>query len=556
PRADAAGIVTHAWMGLDAIDRVQDPQLHALLDAHRDQVRAGAEFPDGGYWTRAQGTPGGDYGEEAHWQRFVDAYTAQIRNDPACGDLTDPNGPCAPTIAHLMGAAAHGMGDEVWDWLFEPNGPGFDESYLPPDFTPFVGPGGLELQLDIVAIARHGRPTGPTPAIPDPAKIDAAFAAVGRGDIDPSSFDVGEGFLDVERAAEAFWAPRHIDALERAMPWTSYNMTRTGGGVDFAARAISGYFETIWANLLGQPHTTHVAATAPYDGQRNVPYAGWTGNYSPGSNAGNSGGLTRIAAALSSALPYHALAGQGSQPSELPAGSLRLRDLTSGQLVPARAGYPRIVPYNPEAGEHVIAFQPAADLQPCRWYRVETTTALVDAQAQSVAPAQWQFRTSGCTPPQLKLPVHGTVHCDASGSARFTRIGDQANVRLALTNCSGGQDGTPQHRKATMNIASGRVHVQLSLPTSSCSELTEPTAPSSLTGTVRWYDAAGRTIGMSRVAPQAFDTRGAVVRLAGAFVLDRMAVRWTPDVTGCTGSTATETVPLTAGHVTVFPQFA
>jgi hypothetical protein len=547
--ADAAGIVTHAWMGLDAVGLVQDAQLHALLDAHRDQVRAGAEFPDGGYWTRSQGTPGGDYGEEAHWQRFVDAYTAQIRNDAACGDLTDPSGPCAATVAHLMGAAAHGMGDEVWDWLFEPNGPGFDESYLPAEFTPFVGPGGLELQLDLVAIARHGRPTGPTPPIPDPAKIDAAFAAVGRGDIDPATFADGEGFLDVERGAEAFWAPRHIDAMERAMPWTSFNMTRTGGGVDFAARAIAGYFDTIWSNLLGRSATTHVTATAPYDGQRNVPYVGWTGNYSPGSNDGNSGGLTRIAAALSSALPYHPQAGTGSQPSELPVDSLRLRDLTTNELVPARSGYPRIVPYNPEAGEHVIAFQPAGDLQPCRWYRVETTTTLVDAQAQAVTPAQWRFRTSGCT---SKLAVHGTVFCDAAGTAKFTPVGTRADVKLALTDCSGGQDGNPLQRNAAMNVASGWAHVQLTLPAAACTELTAPTAPSSLTGTVRWYDAAGRAVGTSTVAPQAFDTRGATVRLRGAFTLERMALRWTGS---CTGSAAGQTVPLTAGHVTVFPQF-
>src|SRR4051812_30542607 len=183
PPAGAAGIVTHAWMALDAVDHVGDPDLHALLDAHRDQVRAGAEFPDGGYGTRALGTPGGDYGEEAHWQRFIDAYIDQIRADPTCGDLRSPTGPCAAEIAHAFGAAGHGMGDEVWDWLFEPNGPGFDEQYIPPEWAAVVGPGGLEAQLDVEVIARHGRPTGSTPAIPDPARIGAAFTAIGRGDI-------------------------------------------------------------------------------------------------------------------------------------------------------------------------------------------------------------------------------------------------------------------------------------------------------------------------------------------------------------------------------------
>ena len=163
--------------------------------------------------------------------------------------------------------------------------------------------------MDLVAIMQHGRPTGPTPELPDPAKIMGAFASIGRSDIAAAALPVGESFLEIEMQAEAFWAPQHIDALERAMPWTSAHMTSVAGGVDFAARAIAGYFDTIWAKLQGKPIATRVAAMAPYPGQVDVPATGWSGNYSPGSNPGNKGGLTRIAAVLSSALPYHALAG-------------------------------------------------------------------------------------------------------------------------------------------------------------------------------------------------------------------------------------------------------
>src|SRR6185503_9946479 len=113
----------------------------------------------------------------------------------------------------------------------------------------------------------------------------------------------------------------------------------------------------------------------------------------------------RIAAALSSALPYHPLANFGSIPSELPVDALRLRDLETGLLVARKGSYPRIVPYNPEAGEHVIAFQPAGDLEPCRWYEAETTDVLVDARQQPVAPAAWRFRTSGCDRPTVSHPI-------------------------------------------------------------------------------------------------------------------------------------------------------
>jgi hypothetical protein len=556
--AHAAGIVTHAWMGLAAIDRVQPPALRELLDQHREQVRAGAEFPDGGYWTRSIGTPGGDYGEEAHWQRFIDAYAAQIRQDPGCAPLDDPNGPCAAEIAHLMGAAAHGMGDEVWDWLFEPNGPGFGESYLPPDFEPFVGPGGLELQLDIVAVARHGRPTGPTPPIPSPARIGAAFAAVGRGDIDPAAFQAGDDFLELERRAEAIWAPQHIDALERAMPWTSAHVVDAAGGVDFGAEAVAAYYETLWSVLHGDVPPTRVSATAPYDGQVNVPATGWVGSYSAGSNPGNRGGLTRIAAALSSALPYRPQAGHGSLPNALPAESLRLRDTETGALVPAASGYPRIVPYNPEAGEHMIAFQPATDLAPCRWYQVETTETLVDAHQHPVTPATWRFQTSGCDRTAAPRPIVGTLTCDAAGSFTF-RTGRNAaapargRVAATLTNCAGGQNGA-QRARAALPIARGEVDLDLVLAGPSCAELTAPSGPATLRGRVRWFDAEGKPVGVTALRDRDFDVRGDVVTVkprTRVFPAHALALRLAPTAAGCTAGPVA--LPIANGKVTAWP---
>ena len=71
-----------------------------------------------------------------------------------------------------------------------------------------------------------------------------------------------------------------------------------------------------------------------------------------------------------------------------------LRDARTGDVVPAIAGYPKIVPYTPDAGEHLVDIQPAADLLPCRWYRVEITDALKDARGESVHPYAWRFRTA------------------------------------------------------------------------------------------------------------------------------------------------------------------
>ena len=97
---------------------------------------------------------------------------------------------------------------------------------------------------------------------------------------------------------------------------------------------------------------------------------------------------------MSYSLPYVAAGSSGHTPAPLPAGAMVLREARTGAVVPTMAGYPRIVPYNPDTGEHLVDLQPAADLLPCRWYRVEVTDRLIDAAGQPVRPHSWRFRTA------------------------------------------------------------------------------------------------------------------------------------------------------------------
>jgi hypothetical protein len=415
-RADAAGIVTHAWMAETAVDATRDPGLRALLAAHADQVRAGAEFPDGGYLAARLGIPGGGYGEEAHWQRFVDAYLARIRSRTDCGALTDPAGPCAPVVAHLLGVAAHGMGDEVWDWLFEPNAPDLDEQFIPPELAAVVGPGGIEIQMDVIAIVDHARPTGPTPPLPSEADVLAAFAAVGRPDVTPLALAVGDLGLELLRGAQALGGPLYADRIRAAMPWTSSHIVSANGGVDFAARTIASYWDDLWLRLQGRTTTTRVAATAPVDGQTGVPARGWVRPYEPGSDPRDGGAATRIVAFLNHGLPYNASATDPTHLTDpLPRSVMRLTERDTGRAVMPMAGYPRVAPYNKpprlepdlwprDFGEHAVAFQPAADLAPCTWYRVDVTAELIDADGNPVAPTSWTFRTA------CSRPHHGHHH--------------------------------------------------------------------------------------------------------------------------------------------------
>jgi hypothetical protein len=383
--AEGAGVTTHAWMAADAIAKVTDPQLQALLQANSEYVRVGAHFPDSGYALSNQ------YGEEAHWQRFHDAYLAQILTHSECTDLTDPHGPCAPRIAFLMGMAAHGMGDEVWDWLFEPYSADLNEYYTPSDLGGYANTGGAETQMDLAAVGDYGQSTAPLLAFPDHADILAAFTSVGFTDVDDNALNLGQAAMGVVKKAEAAWAPTHIDALHDAMPWMSHNMITAPGGVQFAGTAIAGEWNVLWGKLLGSQPQTSISITYPADGQRRVPAGGWVRSHQPGSSPGRGGARTRVVAVMTYSRPYDGSAGTVS--SELPAGSMTVEERDSHTVIAPASGYPRSVPYGPDAGEHTIGWEPAAELTPCTWYRAKVTANLVDARNQPVVPTSWDFRT-------------------------------------------------------------------------------------------------------------------------------------------------------------------
>lgn len=388
PASDAAGITTHGWMAIEAIDHVTNPQLRALLESHIEQVRAGASFPDVGY------VGGNTYGEEAHWQRFVDAYLTLIENKPGCGDLTDKDGPCADLVAHAFGVAAHGMGDETWDWLFEPYGPDLDEYYVHPD-VPTANEGGAETQMDLVAIGRYGVPRPATPPLPDAALLVQAFQNSGMTGVDASQFSLVPS-LPILWDVEKGWSDAHLADVEAAMPWMSANMVTAPGGVNFSAKAIAGYWSSMWGRLTGNPQATTVSVTYPAPGQTGVPDTGWDrDSFQPGSSRGRGGALNRITAVLTSSRPYRDANGGGGVPQELPVGSMMLYRVSDNAPVALKAGYPRSVPYGADAGEHLIDVQPAANLDRCTWYRVDVSTdaSVLDAQRLAVTPYSWTFQT-------------------------------------------------------------------------------------------------------------------------------------------------------------------
>lgn len=388
PPAGAAGVTTHTWMAVEAAPRVQDPDLQALLRANSLQLQSGAHFPDSGY------APGLTYGEEAHWPRFSYAYARQIRRDPSCGDLTAPRGPCAARIALLFGAVAHGIGDEVWDWLFEPNAADRGED----DEVAGLDSVGIEGKMDTIAIGDHRRSTSPAdlPAWPSQTRLLGVFASIGRDDVTAQDLTSGNAAIGVVRLLEPRMTAQYHDQVTARMPWMSAHMVTAPGGVRFAARAIAANWDDLWDFLLRRQGPAEVAVTYPADGATDVPFTGWAGgSFGAGPHAGRA--RTRITAVLSTGLPYRADLDQPSTiVNQLDPATMTLTEVETGDPVAPLGGFPARVPYGADPGGHVIDFQPATDLAPCTEYRVDVTDVLLDARGAPVSPSSWTFRTKGC----------------------------------------------------------------------------------------------------------------------------------------------------------------
>ncbi|HET8929152.1 MAG TPA: zinc dependent phospholipase C family protein, partial [Acidimicrobiales bacterium] len=384
--AGAAGITTHRWMAETALDQVTNGSLKALLEANMPMVQTGAGFPDVGY------VAGNTYGETAHWQRFIDHLIDAIRARTDCGDLTDPNGPCAGLIAFSFGVAAHGIGDEVWDWLFEPNGPDHDEYWTG---VPTATDDGAETQMDLVAIGLYGVARPEPGTVPDQPLVLQAFVDSGQTGVTADQFSLVESLpllWDVEKG----WADDNLAAVQAAMPWMSANLVTAPGGVDFAATAIAGAWDSLWGRLNGNQPPTKVSITYPASGETGVPATGWDrASFQPGSSHGRGGARNRIAAVLTAARPYTGASGGITVADELTLDSMTITDVATGDAIPLKSGYPRSVPYGSSSGERMIDTQPADNLATCTWYRVDVsvTAPVLDSRGEAVVPYTWQFQT-------------------------------------------------------------------------------------------------------------------------------------------------------------------
>jgi hypothetical protein len=429
----AAGMSVHALMADQARQYLpSDHPLKTLLDRHRPGLLAGAIYPDGGYATGA-GFPGDrDVAENAHWEYFVNPLI-QILHERGCADSVGGPLPvpeiggvfdflvdlqqdrlpladiryssdCGDLIAFAMGVAAHGMGDEIWDALFEPvvrergeeapNSPANTLDTFPPGAGTSAGQilrgligdapfealrqafdplslNSIEYAMDVMAIYQHDLWAQiPYLVFPPAELLIETYDRLGRNDPAVDRFAVERAALATrtlvlaERAGAAVEMPR----VRQQMPWAAANYFTGQGGVLHTAEAITGYYLHLWNKLqhgLDAARGPVVAGYHPHHDAADVPFL--------------DSAERRVIAFLSSA-PDRSSTGPGAI------------------VVFDEAGVP--VPGSTDAfgyrgdGAHGLSFAFDGALKPDHEYTVVITTRVRDQLGKRLErPLIWHFRT-------------------------------------------------------------------------------------------------------------------------------------------------------------------
>jgi len=246
--AAAHGINGHVHVTGWAVESLPPGELRSFFAdaALRDTAQIGAAFPDSGY---AIGDP---YGEMAHWEPFINAYVEWIS---ATFGPTYETEEARRHIAFMMGAAAHGLQDEIFDthflrYLIQEDGQDQDAADAGTDAFLFTD-GILEFK--------------PPLYIPE-SGLQAVFTA--SHDYAPEQSQVRAGMqrvklLVIDRFAAV--APVFDARYRPLLPWgsTHYLDPDVPGSLRAEIQPTAAYMLALWERLHGR-YTPQMLATHAY----------------------------------------------------------------------------------------------------------------------------------------------------------------------------------------------------------------------------------------------------------------------------------------------------
>lgn len=433
----AAGMATHALMAEYGRTYLADSHpLKAILTAHRPALLAGAIYPDGGYFTGIVDPAGRDIAEHAHWEYFHNPLMEQLRAE----GCTQGNGleipvfngtldyydrvleevlplaevriddSCGTKIAFAMGMAAHGLGDQVWDSLFEPqlqergedleSSPAYTADAFPPGADSSVGDAlravvgdepfdllasgfgsaslnSMEYSMDVIAIREQDIWADvPYLTFPPTQTLLSVYEQIGTEGASAERIEAAALGTRTLVLAERAGAAVEFDRVRQQMPFGAGHYFTGSGGVIDTGHMIAALYEQLWDKLqqgVAESRPPRLAGLHPENGERDVPVGRSADRY--------------LRAYLSSAVHWAAV------PETERAGVLVLFD-EAGNVVPTDTMDMQARLYQ-GGGSHGLGVRIRETLLPDHEYTAVLTTRARDERGKALGePFVWSFRTA------------------------------------------------------------------------------------------------------------------------------------------------------------------
>lgn len=425
----AAGMSTHAAMADFGRQALPEGPLKMLLTRHRASLVAGALNPDGGYGTGAAFPEDRGMAEGSHWGDFTKAFIRYLRETKdggrcareartfqattlaqtpaAMGNPFKFSDDCGRLIAFFFGNAAHGITDETWDILFEPQVRARGEDPNPATLLAMVPWGNqlsalsqlfaatplnaIEYAGDVVGIAEYGlfaeAPILENPPTQDLVAVWASFKPnpyTGSNTVAAEAIERAHLLARGAVAAERSGAAAEIVRLRATMPWLVANYMAGPGGVVDSGYMVSAMYQQWWelitAENPAQIRTPFVGGVYPKNAARDVPLN--LRDDRTGLDPAGTDGRDRFRVV--------AVMGRNVLPTSANEKTVLMFD-EAGKAVPGNVS---VGIYNRDF-THLVRFAPRTPLKAGHTYTMVLTTGLKDVDGQPLAKAySWRFQTA------------------------------------------------------------------------------------------------------------------------------------------------------------------
>lgn len=256
----ANGNFSHVWVATDALNYLEDGELKELMTRPESWniIRNGAMFPDGGY------AVSDGYGEISHWEPFHLAYLEWIR-----ANFESPwSVEAAEHIAFLMGMAAHGLTDQIYDGMYLQRHQFYDEHGSEATLI------GVDGATDACYAVTQGEMELPEQWVPA-AVLAPLYAEVAGHNVVAKTIELGQSIVVVAimAANDAINNPSAIDEYMDLYPWACSHQDdpTVPGSPPTTGRAVAMHWQALWARLHGEEATgrplsgTYFSGGTPYD---------------------------------------------------------------------------------------------------------------------------------------------------------------------------------------------------------------------------------------------------------------------------------------------------